>query len=169
MVVARIMVAAKWFKTKFWLFFSSAKWFGMEFKAFWEWFERNHEVPSVFLFYEMVRNRIPSILSSAEWFGAELRSSECFSLLCTCTKWFVTEFRAFTSSREWLGKKFRAFPISWNRQNSDGVNQNFYIFCVPRKEICSENGNPTLLPPSSNLAIIVLKQTGSRLMGPPEE
>jgi hypothetical protein len=39
----------------------------------WNGSERNYEVPSVFIFYKMVRNGIRAFLSYAEWLGRKFR------------------------------------------------------------------------------------------------
>ncbi len=56
--IPRVFSFAEWFRTKFRVFCSSAK-----FRAFYlprNVAERNYKAPSVFFFYEMVRNGIPS-------------------------------------------------------------------------------------------------------------
>jgi hypothetical protein len=62
-------------------------------------------------------------------FGTKLRSSECFSLLRNGSG---TEFPAFLSSAEWFWTEFRVFSVLRKRRKSDGMNQHFRLFRVPR-------------------------------------
>ncbi len=52
------------------------------------------------------------------------------SVFFSSTKWFGKEFRVFLSVAEWIGTEFRAFSVLRNRRNSDGLNQNFRLFCT---------------------------------------
>jgi hypothetical protein len=71
------------------------------------------------------------------------RNSECFSLLqnakfqatSSSAEWFGTEFQGFLSSVEWLGAKSLSIPQ--NRRNSDGMEQNFLLFRVPRGKMAT--------------------------------
>jgi hypothetical protein len=53
-------------QTEFRAFFSSAEWFGMEFREFAYTFLPLYIIPSIFLFHGMVRIRIPRVFCSAE-------------------------------------------------------------------------------------------------------
>ncbi len=89
--------------TKFWDFFSSMKWFGMEFRGF------------SFFFCGFVRHEITK-----------------FRVFFSSTKRFGTVFLAFLSSAEGLGTEFRAFSVQRNRRNSHRMNQNFRLFVFRR-------------------------------------
>ncbi len=89
-----------------------------------------NEIPSVFLFCEMVWSRILSIFT----FRRMVRNK--FPMFFSSAKWFGTEFQAFLSS----ATEFRAYSISQNKRYSDGVNKNFCLpFCV--EFFILENGN----------------------------
>jgi hypothetical protein len=62
----------------------------------------------------------------------EITSSERFF---SSTKWrngLERNSELFLSAPEWLGTEFRAFSVPRNSRNSDGTNQNFYLFRVLR-------------------------------------
>ena len=82
-----------------------------ELKTFLKSLEGNYEVPSVFLFYEMIRNAITSNYIFGVMVWNEITKYEvCFS----STKWFGTEFRDFSSAK--------------------CLRTKFHLFCVPRKK-----------------------------------
>ncbi len=54
-------------------FFSSAEWFGTEFREFAPIFAPRNGIPSCSLFHWKVWNGIPRVCSSAEWFGTKFR------------------------------------------------------------------------------------------------
>jgi hypothetical protein len=105
-----------------------------------------NEIQSVFLFCEMVRNGIPSILSSPEGFGTKLRSPECFSLLRNGsernTKFLPQNgseqnnevpivyifYKMVLNFRGMARNGIPSFSVLRNRQNCDGINQNFHLF-----------------------------------------
>jgi hypothetical protein len=86
------------------------------------------KIPSVFIFCEIVRKEIPSIFI----FRNGLEQITKFQVIFSSRKWFGSESRAFLYSEESLGTEFRAFFVPRNTQNSDGMNQNFRLFRVPR-------------------------------------
>ncbi len=113
------------------------------------------------------RNGIPRknvFLKSSECFslsfnGFERISKSCFFrlmlpskissffLFCKLFRNEITKFRMVHSSAEWVGTEFWAFSIPRNRQNSDGINQNFRLsvcFVFHGIIFFSENGHPTL-------------------------
>ncbi len=76
--------------------------------------KRNYEVLRLFLFYEMVRNGIPSILIFCGFVRFEITK---FRVFFSSKKRFGTVFLAFLSSAEGLGTEFRAFSVQRNRRN----------------------------------------------------
>ncbi len=94
--------------------FSSAEWFGTEFREFSSILGPRNGIPSFFLFRLRVRKGIPRIcfyFSSMEWnselFSPPLKGSEgnCESLLLFLVH--GTEFRVVFSSAEGFGTEFR--------------------------------------------------------------
>ncbi len=53
-------------RTEFRAFFSSAEWFGTEFRVFASIFVPLYRIPSIFLLQGMIRNGIPRVFCSAE-------------------------------------------------------------------------------------------------------
>ncbi len=74
---------------------------------FWELVRK--EIPKIFIFRKMVRNKI-SLLGN----GSE------------------RNFELFYLPRKSLGMELRAFSVQRNTQTSDGMNKNFCPFSVPR-------------------------------------
>ncbi len=103
--------------------FSSAVWFGTEFRML-----------LLFLFQEQ-----NSELFSLPWNGSELNSESLLLFL------YGTEFRVFFSSAEWLGTEFREFSVQRNTLNSARTNQLFRLFRLPQNNFLSEIPNPTWL------------------------
>ncbi len=132
--------------TKFFLFW---KWFRTEFRGFLLLKIVQNRVPRfchpkmvqngilwVFLFREMVQNGILRVFLF--WEMVWNRFLRVFS----SKKWFGTEFRGFFSSEKLFGTEFRGFSLLWNRRYSNGTALCSALFCIPRNNFLSENGNP---------------------------
>ncbi len=134
-----------------WAGFSSAEWFGTEFRQFSFIFFPRNEIPSCFLFRWRIRKGILRV----------------FFYFCIHRK----EFRVVFSSAEVIGRKFREFAsffVQWNgipscflfrgrvrngiprlsvprnSRNSVGNNHLFRLFRLPRNYFLSEIPNPKL-------------------------
>jgi hypothetical protein len=75
--------------TEFRVVFSSAEWFGTEFRAFASIFVLRNGIPSYFLFRGRVRNGIPRVCF---YFCSMERYSELFSLLWKGSEWNSERF-----------------------------------------------------------------------------
>jgi hypothetical protein len=138
--------------------FSSAEWFGTEFREFAPIFAPRNRIPSCFLFHWKVWKGIPWVCSSAEWFDSFL----LFLL-------HGREFRVVFSSAEGFGMEFRGFAFIFglqdgiprcflfrgrvrngiprisvprNSRNSVGNNHLFRQFRLPRKYFLVGNSQP---------------------------
>ncbi len=107
-------------------FFLFQKWFGTEFLSFF-W---------CFFSSENGSEQNSEVFLIKKWFGTE------FCGFFSSEKWFRTEFRGFFSSKKWFGTEFRGFSLPRNRRDSDGTAVCSVLFCIPRNNFWSENGNP---------------------------
>ncbi len=100
--------------------FSSAEWFGTEFREFAPIFALRNRIPCCFLFHWKVWKGIPRVCSSAEWFETKFREfAPIFAPTLKGSEWnsegsllflvYGTEFRVVFSSAEGFGTEFREF------------------------------------------------------------
>ncbi len=93
-----------------------------------------------FLFYKIVLNGFPRILSFRRMVWNKITK---FWVFFVSMDFFGTEFRAFYLPRngsELYSEHFRS--VLWNKQNSDGMNQNFLLFCSLRNISFLEKWQP---------------------------
>jgi hypothetical protein len=100
--------------------FSSAEWFGTEFREFASIFVPRNGIPSCFLFCRRVRNGNSDSILLFLFHG--------------------TEFRVVFSSAEGFGTEFREVSVPRNSRNSVGNNHLFRLFRLPSN--LSEIPNP---------------------------
>ncbi len=111
-----------YFGTEFRVVVSSAEWFGTEFQVFADFF---------------VPRNLNSKLFSLPGNGSERNSQRLLLIL-----FHDTEFRTFFSSAEQFGTEFREFSVPRNSRNSDGTNQFFRLFRLPRNNFFVGNCQP---------------------------
>jgi hypothetical protein len=100
-------------------------------------FPRNG-IPSIFLLCGTVRNGIPRVFCSADWFTGSDWNSESLLLFL----FHGTEFREFFSSAERFGTEFREFSVPRNSWHSAGTNQLFRLFRLLRNNFFVGNCQP---------------------------
>ncbi len=112
----------------FWAGFSSAEWFGTEFREFSSIFVPRNGIPSCFLFRWRVRKGIPRVCF---YFCSTKRNIELFSLPLKCSEgnyeslllflFNGTEFRVVFSSAEGFGTEFRGFRFRGTAGNPSEI------------------------------------------------
>jgi hypothetical protein len=109
---------------------------GTKFREFASIFFPRTGISSIFLLCGTVRNGIPTVFCSAEWFRTE--SQEFASIF---VPWYrIPRILLLCGS---VRKEFREFYVPRNSRNSARTNQLFRLFRLPRNNFLSEGASKT--------------------------